>query len=182
MLKKLDNKGMTVIEILVSFVLVSTIVVSMFSLVSKYAARREQEVDRNSINTYKTTLTKEIYDDIINSGGIINATSEESGSKYDKMYTLKLKCANTKEIEIVVVSKTMCYEQNRDEDGTRIRETIECSDDETEDDSAPKNIDIEQSSYYVSVTYNGITEQFDLPKIVGLQYNEIIVQEKYDHF
>lgn len=67
-MKKLNNKGMTAVEILVCFVLVVIISVSMYTTVSSYQNKQQIEAFKEKIFTYKNLLTKEINDDLIKDG------------------------------------------------------------------------------------------------------------------
>lgn len=64
MLRKLDNRGMTVIEIIISFTLVSIISVSLINVVMSYKDREETESYKKEILTFKNTVTKDIQDDM----------------------------------------------------------------------------------------------------------------------
>lgn len=65
---KLNNKGITTIEILISFVLLAIIVVSLYGTVESYKNKQNIESEKNQIMTYKNLLTKEIQDDLIMKG------------------------------------------------------------------------------------------------------------------
>ena len=65
---KLNNKGVTTIEILISFVLLAIIVVSLYGSVESYKNKQNIESEKNQIMTYKNLLTKEIQDDLIMKG------------------------------------------------------------------------------------------------------------------
>ena len=67
-IKKLNNKGMTAVEVLVCFVLVVVISMSMYSSVAAYQNKQHIEAFKEKINTYKNLLTKEINDDLIKDG------------------------------------------------------------------------------------------------------------------
>ena len=67
-MKKLNNKGMTIIEILVCFIIVSIISASIYAIVSNYNNKKNVESYKQEIYKYKNLLTKEIYDDIIFKG------------------------------------------------------------------------------------------------------------------
>ena len=67
-MKRLNNKGMTAVEILVCFVLVVIISVSMYTTVSSYQNKQQIEAFKEKIFTYKNLLTKEINDDLIKDG------------------------------------------------------------------------------------------------------------------
>ena len=93
---KLNNKGLTAIEILLCFVLVSIIVISMMSVVTNYKDKEEIESTKNNIITYKNTITKAIYDDIIKNKGVTKATITETGNssndyELEKQITLTYK-------------------------------------------------------------------------------------------
>lgn len=68
MIRKLNNKGMTAIEILVTFVLIAIIVVSMYDGVVDLKTRESVSSYQLSLNTYKNLLTKDIQDDLIKTG------------------------------------------------------------------------------------------------------------------
>ena len=80
-MKKINNKGMTAIEILVCFALVSVIIISMFNVVNNYKNKQEIESYKSDIMTYKTTVTSTVYDDIIKNKGITGVTITEN--EYD---------------------------------------------------------------------------------------------------
>ncbi len=65
---KLNNKGVTTVEVLVSFVLLAIIVVSLYGTVESYKNKQNIESEKNQIMTYKNLLTKEIQDDLIMKG------------------------------------------------------------------------------------------------------------------
>lgn len=67
-IKKLNNKGMTAVEVLICFVLVVIISVSMYTTVSAYQNKQQIEGMKEKIMTYKNLLTKEINDDLIKDG------------------------------------------------------------------------------------------------------------------
>ena len=61
-MKKLNNKGMTSVEVLMSFVVVVMITVSMYTVVSSYQNKQQIESFKEKVMTYKNLLTKEIND------------------------------------------------------------------------------------------------------------------------
>ena len=61
----MNNKGVTVVEILVSFVIISVIVVGMMNVVYLYRGKVSTSNYRKQLITYKNTLTSDIYDDIL---------------------------------------------------------------------------------------------------------------------
>ena len=65
MIHKLNNKGLTAIEILVTFVLIAIIVVSMYDGVVDLKTRETVSSYKLSLNTYRNLLTKAIQDHLI---------------------------------------------------------------------------------------------------------------------
>lgn len=76
-MKKLNNKGMTAVEILICFILVVVITVSMYTTVSSYKNKQQIEAFKEQIYTYKNLLAKDINDDLIKVG-LIDAKIVES--------------------------------------------------------------------------------------------------------
>ena len=62
---KLDNKGFTVIELILSFVFVMFLAVAMFSLVSNYRNRELKESVKRDLLALENTLTQDIYEDTL---------------------------------------------------------------------------------------------------------------------
>lgn len=67
-MKKLNNKGMTIIEVLVCFVLVAIITTSMYNSISNFNDRRNLESMKEKIINVKNLFTKQVEDDIIKKG------------------------------------------------------------------------------------------------------------------
>ena len=74
----LNNKGMTVVELLASFIIVALIMTTLYATMNNFSDKRVEESAKESIYTYKNLLTKEIYDDIINKGLIDVDTSKST--------------------------------------------------------------------------------------------------------
>lgn len=70
----LNNKGFTVIEVVISFTFVVIILASMFTIVINYQNETSKEQMKNSLLVYKNTLLEIVYDDII-SGNMDSITS-----------------------------------------------------------------------------------------------------------
>ena len=64
-MKRLNNKGMTAVELLVCFIIVSAIVVSMFNLILNYRNKEQIEEINNEVINYANNLQKDIQDDFI---------------------------------------------------------------------------------------------------------------------
>ena len=67
-MKKLNNKGITTIELIISFVLIIIVASSLFSTITAYNEKRLVEGYKAEILTYKNSLTKLIQDDFIKIG------------------------------------------------------------------------------------------------------------------
>ena len=67
-MKKLNQSGVTTVEILICFVIVVAITVSMYATVSSYNQKRILEGYKEKITSYKNILTKDIQDDFIKIG------------------------------------------------------------------------------------------------------------------
>lgn len=68
MKKRLNNKGLTMVEILVASVLLVVVVVSLYSSIETYSNKEHIEYNKERIVKYKNLLTKEIQDDLIKKG------------------------------------------------------------------------------------------------------------------
>lgn len=62
---KLNNKGMTVVEILLSFTLVVIIVMNLFSIIMNYRAKVNVEILRDEYIVTKYQITRDIQNDIL---------------------------------------------------------------------------------------------------------------------
>lgn len=62
---KLDNKGFTVIELILSFTLVMFLALGMFALVNNYRNRQQKETLKKELLSFQNTLTQDIYQDIL---------------------------------------------------------------------------------------------------------------------
>ncbi len=67
-MKKLNNKGLSIIELLVCFVIVAVISVTLLNIIMDYNSLQETEHIKNLIKSYKNTVTKTIQSDIIKYG------------------------------------------------------------------------------------------------------------------
>lgn len=65
MTKKLNRKGMTAIELLLTFTILSFVVVGLFDIVLNYKDKEQRESVRNTIFDYENKLQKTIQDDLI---------------------------------------------------------------------------------------------------------------------
>lgn len=106
---KLNNKGMTTVEVLISFVLLAIIVVSLYGSVESYKNKENIESNKNQIMTYKNLLTKEIQDDLIMKG-LIDATVKHTEIEIDaagnvvnpEVYTVDLSFRDGTKSQLIV--------------------------------------------------------------------------------
>lgn len=90
MIKKINNKGFTTVEVVVSFALVVVILASMTAMVVNYRDKVTDEEVKTQLIDFKNTITKVVYDDIV-SGIYSSITScgdkciKFSGSEENKL-------------------------------------------------------------------------------------------------
>lgn len=65
---KLNNKGISIIEIVFTFVLIMAIVIGMLTIVFNYREKASLSLVKLNLDTFKNTLTREIQDDILDKG------------------------------------------------------------------------------------------------------------------
>lgn len=100
-MKRLNNKGITTIEIIICFILVVGITVSMYSVISSFNEKKITESYKEELTTYKNTLTKTIQDDLIKVG--LKSVVKTSNAKV----TCTLKDNTTRVLEIVNVNNKL---------------------------------------------------------------------------
>lgn len=76
-MRKLNNKGMTTTELLITFVIVASVVLSLYVSIANLRSKEITASYKQSITTYKDLLTREIQTDIITKR-LTNATIENS--------------------------------------------------------------------------------------------------------
>lgn len=115
-MKKLNNKGITTIEVIVSFVIVVIITASLYTTVSNYNQKRLLENYKSKIYTYKNTLTKEIQDDFIKIG-LTHATYDvlHEGPRTTHIVICDLKDGTKRKLEVMQQFTKSTY---HDGDGT----------------------------------------------------------------
>ena len=67
-MKKLNNKGMTVVEIVLTFSIIMVIVIGMLTIVVNYRGKISVSLTRLKLESNKNTLTQGIYNDILKLG------------------------------------------------------------------------------------------------------------------
>lgn len=69
-MKKLNNHGLTAVEVLICFSITTVIVISLFKIINNFNEKQTIESRKNLIATYKNTVTKTIMDDILKYGAV----------------------------------------------------------------------------------------------------------------
>lgn len=144
---------MTLIEVIVCFFLVVIIVLSMLKVVNNYKDKQDIESYKNSIFTYKNTLTKTIWNDIIKHQGIMkyeDVTSNQNTTGIEVEYKFYFRDGNTRNLTIykrIIATK----------DVDRVNE--------------------DESSYYILYGPSGGQEKFEFPSIYNVQFNQTVVNE-----
>lgn len=157
--KKLNNKGMTLIEIIVCFVVVVVIVLAMFKTVNNYKDKQDIESYKSSIMTYKNTITKVIWDDIIARGGMIGY--EDLTSQYTTnekvVFAYKLKFRNDTSTLLKILHNVIVTD-----DVDRI--DMDCTDDVC-------------SEFYIQYGEGANEERFNFPGLYNVQFNNPKINE-----
>lgn len=92
---KLNNKGITTIEVILCFVLIVIITISMYTTISSFNDKRMIEEYKSQVYTYKNGLTKTIQDDLIRVGlAAVFQEYEKDGAKEKYIITFTLKDGN----------------------------------------------------------------------------------------
>lgn len=84
---KMNNKGITTIEVIVCFVLISIITISIYTTVYNFNEKKIIEGYKEEIYDYKNILTKDIQDDFIKIG-LANAKYEKTTEGRKNIYTV----------------------------------------------------------------------------------------------
>lgn len=146
---KLNNKGMTIIEILVCFVLVVSFSVGLFSTLNNYRTKMQMESNRSQIVKYKNLLTKEIQDDLIKKRLIaVDISDLDTSNKRKSKYVVDFKFLDGTSNKLIIVKELAAYSD----------EVISGS--SAESDKIPANLDIDDN---FSITYNDTL--YKLPNI-----------------
>lgn len=90
-MKKLNNKGLSIIELLVCFVIVAIISITLLNIIMEYKGVQETENIKNIIRTYKDEVTNVIEKDIIRKTLSNAEVKSYSGNKCTITLTFKNK-------------------------------------------------------------------------------------------
>lgn len=85
-MKKLNNHGLTAIEVIICFSITAVIVISLFKTINNYNEKQYIESNKNQIKTYENTVTKSIQDDVLRNGGVFQLLESNITNNYDAAY------------------------------------------------------------------------------------------------
>lgn len=168
MIRKLNNKGLTVVEILVCFSIVVVIVMSMFKVVNNQKAKQEIESTKNSMLTYKNEVTKTIEEDIINSGGVLDAgySTENNDNVKKNIYIINYTLKDNSIRMLKIHQNNKCDENSEDDENNEDAKDVESEDDDKVSDCHKENF----IEFYKGDT---IEDKFEIPDIYTLRFNDV---------
>lgn len=127
MIRKLNNKGMTAIEILVTFLIVAVIVVSLYDGIITLKEKETISSYKLSLVTYRDLLTKDIQDDLIKIG-LAGAEVSPLGDNSGYRVTMTLRDGSKRILEVkqqfgcnaadVIEEDEVCTKADIDEDSS----------------------------------------------------------------
>lgn len=133
MKKQINNKGMTLVELIAAFVITSVIVVAVFTSITSYKNRAQTASIKKEIISYKNTVTQAIQRDI-SQYGIKKAYMSSTHFKYTDTIYLVLSDGRTKKLSIA-----HSYQESS---GNITRSYIQYSDSIKQDDGTFKEQEI----------------------------------------
>lgn len=103
----INNKGFTTVEVLVCFVIVSIVMMSLFSTISSFNEKRIQESYRAKVYEFKNEVTNVIQEDFVRKGlQYVKITEEGSpGTADGKTYTVDLILGDGTQKQLVVYQR-----------------------------------------------------------------------------
>lgn len=101
-MKTLNNKGFTVAELIVTFVLVMSISIGLFKIVDSYRQRQQKESAIKEIDSFRNEILKAVYDDI-NEYGVklikgIDSIGESKCNGYNQGVLIEFKISENNEL------------------------------------------------------------------------------------
>lgn len=97
----MNKKGFTTVELVLTIILVTTLMATITSVTLVYRDRADYEEAIASVKDYKNTLTKIIYDDILDTSNPVTSITYDSDKDY---YTLVRK-ENSITLKIINVNE-----------------------------------------------------------------------------
>lgn len=105
-MKKLNNKGITTVEIIVCFIIVIVLVVTMYSTVSSYRNKQILESQKEKLITYINTYTKTVQDELASNKITSVVITEENDGAAKLTYTATITLEGGEKRKIKVVKQT----------------------------------------------------------------------------
>ena len=101
-MKTLNNKGLIVAELIVTFVLVMSISIGLFKIVDSYRQRQQKESAIKEIDSFRNEILKAVYDDI-NEYGVklikgIDSIGESKCNGYNQGVLIEFKPSENNEL------------------------------------------------------------------------------------
>lgn len=98
--KLMNNKGFTITELIVTFVIVMSITLGLFAVVDNYRERQQKATYRKELNSYKNEIVKIIQDDVLYKGvkkieGI--KVNDENGESFNQGIKITFKDDTSKD-------------------------------------------------------------------------------------
>lgn len=154
----MNNKGFTLIELIVSVVLIAIIIIPTFAIILNFKNRQQIASDKQELSKFKNLITSDIEDDILQYGLI----------SIDKDETLS---TNTKFVAILTFSKKICVKEveQTTEEGDIIK-VCEKEDNLTKQlfiDSEKELITYGEETYKLTVPYADIVSDEDMGSYYG---------------
>lgn len=100
-MKKLNNRGITTVEVLICFVMVVIITVSIYATVSSFNEKKILEGYKEEIYNYKNLLTQDIQDDFIKIG-LTHANYERTSEGEKVIHTVNCTLRDGSKRKLVV--------------------------------------------------------------------------------
>lgn len=88
-MERLNNKGMTAVELLITFTILSVVVVGLFDMTLNYKDKEQQETTKSSIIDYENKLEKMLQDDFIK-GHLVSVSIDDTAPANIKRATFKM--------------------------------------------------------------------------------------------
>ncbi len=108
-MRKIDNKGFTVIELILSFTLVMILSVGMYKMVANYRDKSQLEAIRSEMIDYKTKIIADIENDISEKFLDTVDYCRKSGTIEKRCLVLKFKDGTSKRLMVRQETKTDVY-------------------------------------------------------------------------
>lgn len=107
-MKKLNNKGLTIIELIITFAILMLVILGMLKVITDIKSDVGNKSFAREMLDYKNTMTKTIYDDVIKLDFTKIEECETTSSTCKRLYFNK--AANYKELSINRIGMIVTYD------------------------------------------------------------------------